>query len=131
MPTLDTTVLVRFLVSNDPRQARRAETFAADAARKREPLFVPLTVTLELEWVSDSRYGLSRERILATLSSLLETREVEFQEEASVDRALFFYRTQRGDFAECLHLGCAITNDRLPFVTFDRQAARLAGAQLA
>jgi predicted nucleic-acid-binding protein len=56
---------------------------------------------------------------------LLETREIEFQDEASVERALFFYRSKKADFAECLHLGCAVIHDRLPLVTFDRQAAEL------
>jgi len=117
---LDTNVLVRLLVSDDQQQARRAEMLAADAERTGEALFVPLTVALELEWVLRSRYGFSKERILTTLASLLETREIEFQEEASVERALFLYRAQRADFAECLHLGCAITNERLPLFTFDR-----------
>jgi predicted nucleic-acid-binding protein len=130
VPTVDTNVLVRLLVSDDPKQARHAEALAKDAERTGEPLFVPLTVALELEWVLRSRYGFARAVVLKTLASLLETREIEFQDEASVERALFFYRTRNADFAECLHLGCAITSGRLPLVTFDRQAAKLAGAQL-
>jgi predicted nucleic-acid-binding protein len=130
VPTLDTNVLVRLLVSDDVKQARRAEALAKDAERTGEPLFVPLTVALELEWVLRSRYTFPKALVLKTLVNLLETREIEFQDEASVERALFFYRTRNADFAECLHLGCAITSNRLPLVTFDRGAARLAGAQL-
>jgi predicted nucleic-acid-binding protein len=130
LSTLDTNVLVRLLVSDDVQQARQAEMLAADAERTGEALFVPLTVALELEWVLRSRYGFAKERILMTFASLLETREIEFQEEASVERALFLYRAQRADFAECLHVCCAITNERLPLVTFDRQAAKLPGARL-
>ena len=93
-------------------------------------MFVPLTVMLELEWVLRSRYRFSKDAVLSALVNLLETREIEFQDEASVERALFFYRSKRADFAECLHLGCAVTHDRLPLVTFDRQAAGLEGAKL-
>jgi predicted nucleic-acid-binding protein len=100
------------------------------SARTGEPLFVPLTVILELEWVLRARYRFPKDTVLATLVSLLETREIEFQDEPSLERALFFYRSQRADFAECLHLGCAVTHDRLPLWTFDRQAARLEGAKL-
>jgi predicted nucleic-acid-binding protein len=85
---------------------------------------------LELEWVLRSRYRFSKDVVLATLVNLLETREIEFQDEGSVERALFFYRSKNADFAECLHLGCAVTQERLPLVTFDAQAARLDGAQL-
>ena len=130
MPTLDTNVLVRLLVGDDPRQAAQAEALARESAEAAEPLFVPLTVMLELEWVLRSRYRFPKDAVLSTLVNLLETREIEFQDEASVERALFFYRSKRADFAECLHLGCAVTHDRLPLVTFDRQAAGLEGAKL-
>jgi len=121
---------VRLLVGDDRRQAAQAQTLARESAETNEPLFVPLTVMPELEWVLRSRYRFSKDAVLSALVNLLETREVEFQDEASVERALFFYRSKRADFAECLHLGCAVTHDRLPFVTFDRQAAGLEGAKL-
>lgn len=130
MPTLDTNVLVRLLVGDDLRQAAQAEALARESAEAEEALFVPLTVTLELEWVLRSRYRFRKDAVLSTLVSLLETREIEFQDEGSVERALFFYRSTNADFAECLHLGCAVTHERLPLVTFDVQAARLDGAQL-
>lgn len=130
MPGLDTNILVRLLVDDDPRQAAKVEALVFASERKREPLFLPLTVTLELEWVLRSRYHFSKDAVLSTLSNLLETREITFQDEASVERALYFYRSQKADFAECLHLGCAMTHGQLPFLTFDRQAARLEGAEL-
>lgn len=100
------------------------------AARSGESRFVPLTVVLELEWVLRSRYEFPKERMLATLSSLLETRELAFQDEAAVEHALHYYRHSKLDFAECLHLGCAASAGRLPLMTFDRAAARVAGAKL-
>jgi predicted nucleic-acid-binding protein len=128
--TLDTNVLVRLLVGDDTRQGAQAEALARRSADTGEPLFVPLTVTLELEWVLRSRYEFKKEAVLATLVKLLETRELEFQDEPSVERALFYYRSTNADFAECLHLGCATSHGRLPFVTFDRRAAKLEGADL-
>ncbi len=91
---------------------------------------MPLTVTLELEWLLRSRYDFTKVVSLTTLARLLETRELELQDEPSVERALFFYRSMKVDFAECLNLGCAIGHGRLPFVTFDQQAAKLDGAEL-
>jgi predicted nucleic-acid-binding protein len=130
MPALDTNVLVRLLVSDDARQAARVRALIEDISSLNEALFVPLTVTLELEWVLRARYGFPREAILTTLVSLLETRELEFQDEASVERALFFYRSTNADFAECLHVGSTITHNRAPLLTFDRTASRLEGAEL-
>ena len=130
MPALDTNVLVRLLVGDDAPQLARVRALIEDSARLDEALFVPLTVTLELEWVLRARYGFAKDAILTTLVGLLETRELEFQDEASVERALFFYRSTNADFAECLHIGSTITHDRTPFLAFDRTASRLEGAEL-
>ena len=130
MPALDTNVLVRLLVDDDVRQSALARNLVNSIGDRDEPLFVPLTVTLELEWVLRARFGFSRDTILSTLVRLLETRELEFQDEASIERALFFYRSTPADFAECLHLGSAITSERRPLLTFDRTASRLEGAEL-
>ena len=53
MKALDTNVVVRYLTGDDPAQAARARA-AVDAG----PVFVPVTVLLESEWVLRSRYGL-------------------------------------------------------------------------
>lgn len=129
MPALDTNVLVRLLVGDDADQARHARAAIARAARGGESLYIPLTVLLELEWVLRVSYGYSKDHVLATVSALLEAREIECQDEASVERALHHYREGGADFAECLHLGCATTAGRLPLWTFDRRAARLPGTR--
>ena len=46
MRALDTNVLVRALVQDDAAQGRRAEAFLSA-----QPVYVPVTVILELEWV--------------------------------------------------------------------------------
>jgi predicted nucleic-acid-binding protein len=122
--------LVRFLAGDDAKQTAQAKALMQRAARTGESLFVPLTVMLELEWVLRSRYEYPKEQVLASLSSLLETRELVFQDEAAVEHALHYYRRSRVDFAECLHLGCAAAAGRLPLMTFDRAAARVEGAKL-
>jgi predicted nucleic-acid-binding protein len=129
MPSLDTNVLARLLVGDDPSQARVARAAIARAHRDGVPLFVPLTVVLELEWVLRVAYGYSKQQVTATFSALLEARELEVQDEGSVERALHYYGEGGADFAECLHLGCASTAGRLPLWTFDRRAARLPGTR--
>jgi predicted nucleic-acid-binding protein len=128
MPTLDTNVLVRLLVGDDADQARLAGEAVARAIRDSTPLFVPLTVLLELEWVLRVSYGYSKAQLTTTLSALLEARELELQDEGAVERALHYWREGSADFAECLHLGCAAAAERLPLWTFDRQAGRLPDA---
>jgi predicted nucleic-acid-binding protein len=118
------------LAADDVSQSAHARALMQRAARMGESLYVPLTVVLELEWVMRSRYGCAKEKVLTMLSSLLEARELTFQDEAAVEHALHYYRRKRIDFAECLHLGCAAAAVQLPMYTFDRTAARVEGAKL-
>jgi len=129
MPALDTNLLVRFLVGDDPARFALVKRFVEEAAEDDE-LFVPLTVSLELEWVLRSRYGFDADTISTTYHRLLETRELSFQDEASLERALGLFDERLAGFADCLHLAIAMTGDRMPMTTFDRKAARMPGVSL-
>lgn len=129
MPTLDTNVLVRFLVRDDPKQSSEADQYIAQFADFESLLFVPLTVALETEWVLRSRYGFPKTDVIDVFVSLLETREILFQDEASIERALFLYRENNIDFADCMHLASAYTHNHLPMVSFDKQATRIEGVE--
>ena len=130
MASVDTNVLVRLLTGDDAVQSGEAREYVRRAEHEGNRLYVPLTVTLELEWVLRSRFGYNKDQVLIALSSLLKTREFDFQDETAVENALNSYRQNRVDFAECLHAGCAASADQLPFLTFDRSAAHIPGAQL-
>ena len=129
MPALDTNVLVRFLVRDDEVQHRQAVAFI-ESTGETGSLFVPLTVALELEWVLRSRYKVGKDVVVQTYARLLESRELVFQDEPSVERALSLYDEHSADFADCLHLALGIGHDETPLVTFDRKAARMPRATL-
>jgi predicted nucleic-acid-binding protein len=130
LPGLDTNVLVRWLVDDDPRQSARARKLFTSARDSSLPLYVPVTVMLELEWVLRSRYGFDKVTVLRTFNALLETQELEFQAEDALEQALHFYRQGSADFADCLHAGQCRAADRQPLLTFDEKAARLPGFHL-
>lgn len=130
MPGLDTNVLVRWILDDDQRQAARVQRLFEEVRAQRSPLFVPSTVMLELEWVLRSRYRLDKSTILGAFNALLETQELEFQDEPALERALSFYRQSSADFADCLHAGQCGSADRAPMITFDATAARLPSVEL-
>lgn len=129
MPALDTNVLVRYLVADDKKQFQLAKAFIEDAALT-EPLFVPVSVSVELEWVLRSLYELDKAVILTVFNRLLEAREIEFQEESSIEITLSLYADSNADFADCLHIASAYSSERVPLMTFDRKASRVVGAKL-
>lgn len=130
MPGLDTNILVRWLVDDDAAQSRRIAALFASLTGRDGALFVPLTVMLELEWVLRSRYGFGKPDILLAMNTLLETRELAFQDEPAIERALHAYRQGSADFADCLHAAACWTEGHSPLLTLGAKAARLADAAL-
>lgn len=129
MPALDTNVLVRYLIADDRKQFELAKQFIEEAITN-EALFIPLSVSVELEWVLRSLYEIKKVMIITTFNRLLEAREIEFQEESAIEIALSLYAENNADFADCLHIASAHTQGRVPLVTFDRKASKVEGAKL-
>ena len=125
MPGLDTHVLVRWLVEDDTRQVAKAQSLFDQALVRQQTLFVPSAVSLELEWVLRSRYQLDKGAVVRAFSALLEAQELEFQDEAALERALHRYRQGSADFADCLHACLCSTAGHAPLLSFDEKAARL------
>ena len=125
---IDTNVVVRLIVSDDAEQTRLARKLVADATSGEEMVLVSLLVLLESEWVLRSRYGFHCEAVLSIFRSLLEARELSFEDEPALEEALFHWKDSPCDFSDCLitahnrQLGCRAT------ATFDGRAARLPGA---
>jgi predicted nucleic-acid-binding protein len=124
---LDTNVLVRYLVRDDQLQFEKARRLIKRESNKGESVLVSLLVLLETEWVLRSRYELSKPEILSTFSTLLDVADLAFEDEPSVEHALYSWKDSVADFADCLiearnlRLGCHAT------ATFDGQALKLPG----
>lgn len=118
MIALDTSVVVRVLTRDDPKQTEIASRVMAT-----EHLWLCKSVLLETEWVLRHRYRLRREAIDHAFRRLLGFRRLEVEDRAVVGRAMSWY--SRGmDFADALHL--ASSRSALQFVTFDRDLATTA-----
>ena len=129
MAALDTNVLVRYLVADNAKQYKAARDLI-DGAESDEVHFIPVSVIIELEWVLRSQYNQGKVKILDLFNKLLESRELEFQEDASIEIALSLYADNNVDFVDCLHIGTAFSRKKTPLMSFDRKASRLAGTML-
>ena len=130
MASLDTNVLVRYLVQEDEQQFLRARKLIRAAVRAGETLYIPITVMLELEWVLRSNFKLSKVQVTNTLSALLSSHELSFESETAVEIALVLYVKGTADFADCMHVALAHMAGESPLWTFDRAAAKVDGAKL-
>jgi predicted nucleic-acid-binding protein len=130
MPALDTNVLVRYVVQDDSGQLAAARRLIDRCVAEGQSLFVPVTVTLELEWVLRASYGYVKDDVLQVLSNLFSAAELTFESERALEVALQLYREGSADFADCLHIGLATEAGQQPLWTFDKGAVKVAGAQL-
>lgn len=113
MRAVDTNVLVRYLIGDEPEQAARART-VVDAGE----VFVSTTVLLESEWVLRGVYGFGGGEVAAALRAFSGLPGVSVENPALLIEALDL--TERGiDFADALHLGAASSCDVM--LTFDRR----------
>ena len=125
MSGVDTNVLIRWLVGDDDAQTARVEVLFETAQAEGSVFLVPCTVALEVEWVLRSRYRFAKPAVLQAFNALLETRELDFQHEDALERALHRYCEGSADFADCLHAGLCSTAGEAPLLTFDERASRL------
>ena len=130
MPALDTNVLVRFLVQDDAGQLATARRLMERCIAAQQPLFVPITVTLELEWVLRSNFKRPKDEVISVLSGLLSATELALESEGAVEVALASYAEGSADFSDCVHAALAVQAGHKPLWTFDKAAARVDGAAL-
>ena len=126
---LDTNVIVRYVIRDNPDQARLASTLINSLSADNRA-FLPLVVMVELAWVLRSSYQLQRQEIAILLDGLLRTKELLIEQAELVGQALYRYANSPADFADCLIERCATTAGCDLVFTFDRTASVAAGMRL-
>jgi predicted nucleic acid-binding protein len=123
MPAVDTNVLVRLLVRDDPKRVRAAESFVQEGA------WVSLLALAETTWVLASAYDIAPDRIANGIELLLDHKQLFLQDRSSVKAALAaFRRHPKLGFPDCLMVEVARAAGHSPLGTFDTDLARLEGA---
>ena len=125
---LDTSVLVRYIMRDDPVQTELA-TRLVDSLDESEQGFVSVIALVETAWVMTRLYHIPRNGIIDAIRRLLGAAEILLEREHTVRRALA-RMSEGADLSDALiaelgsHAGCRET------VTFDRRASARAGMQL-
>jgi predicted nucleic-acid-binding protein len=129
MTGLDTNVIVRYIMQDDPGQSRLA-TVLIEKLTEESPGFLSLVCLTELVWVLESAYDLARHQVVEVLSTLIAIDVLKIERLSVVAAAVRNFKHGTADFADCLierssaSAGCEQT------VTFDRSAARTANMML-
>lgn len=129
MMGLDTNVLVRYIMQDDPAQSAKA-TALVESLDADRPGFIALVSVVELYWVLTSCYELSDAQAVEALEAVIRTKQFVVERVEVVVRALRVFQAGKSDWPDCLiersaaHAGCSQT------MTFDKRAARYAGMAL-
>ena len=128
---VDTNILVRFLVRDDEQQATIVYDLLKKAETEKEMLFVPLLVVLELIWVLDSAYAISRNEILDSICDLMSMPIFKFEQPQTLQQFVSSAKANQYDLPDLLIAHCAKANGCERTLTLDRKASRSALFKLA
>ena len=119
---LDTNVIVRYLIEDDPAQARAAAKMI-DSLSEENPGFLSLVVMAELVWVLEASYGFEKNEIVKVIENLLRSEELIVEQTELVAQALRIFRVNRAGFTDCLIERCGDAAQCHYTATFDKHAA--------
>jgi predicted nucleic-acid-binding protein len=126
MVGLDTNVLVRLVLDDDPAQAVAARRWFARATATTGVMVDPIALC-EFVWVLRARYRLGKAEALAVIEQLLETSGVTCLHEDQVRAAVDAWRNGPADFADYLMRDRYRAAGAGRMVTFDRVLAAESG----
>jgi predicted nucleic-acid-binding protein len=118
MLAVDTNVVIRIMMDDDPVQNGRALQIF-----DRETIFLAKSVVLETEWVLRSLYRLHPARFAGAVEAMISLENVRCEDETAVRQALAWHQAGM-DFADALHL--ASSTRATQFVTFDQDMIKAA-----
>lgn len=127
---LDTNVLVRYVVQDDPAQSAIATKLIETRLSQDSPGFVTAVTLCELVWVLTDCYAADRAKIGTVIEALLATRQIRVERADLAWRALRSWGATAADFSDALIGEIVADYDGEKTVTFDRKAAKLPGFEL-
>jgi len=126
---LDTNVLIRFLVRDNPEQADAARALL-EGLTTDNPGFICREVMIEVFWVLERSYRFSREQIASIVIELMDTETLVIEDDNDVAQATIAYRQGGTDFSDLMILAAANRVGAQPLYTFDRRLSHLQGTAL-
>ena len=130
MTGLDTNIVLRYLLQDDPRQSPLANRVVEGQLTTENPGFINIVAILEIVWVLRSLLKRTPAEIAAHLEQLLAADTLNVQNENQVFEAAFALKCGTGEFEDVLlgaidaWKGCAHT------LTLDRRTLRSPHFQL-
>ena len=127
---LDTNVLIRHIMQDDPLQSPKATRIIERQLSKEDPGFISLATILETAWVLESSFRLSPHELAAAIERMLQIETLTIQNEHEVSAAVKVLKINQGAFDDALIGALGSWANCTHTLTFDKKASRLPGFEL-
>lgn len=127
---IDTNILLRLWLDDDPSQNARIDALLARHATAPGSLLVTDVVLVEAVWTLRSAYAQDKAAQLLAVRSLLDEPAFAFEDRAAIEQAVEWFDKGRCGLPDCLvaarhaRMGCEFT------ATFDRRMRALPGVKV-
>ena len=121
MKALDTSILIRYLVQDDPVQSPRANKIV-EKLTEQSPGFVTVVVIAEMAWVLRSRYKATPSEIADAVERILSIASLKVQNEQQVYEAVVATRSGHGTLADALICSLGKSAGCTSTLTFDNRS---------
>lgn len=122
---LDTNVVIRYLVQDEPIQSNKANHIIEKVVADGEILFISQITLCEIVWVLERCYSISKKERIDVINQLLQTPNIRIESDAVARQALQDFEYCDGvDFSDCI-IGRQNSSNNCTFTyTFDKKAAK-------
>lgn len=124
MKGVDTNILVRFLTGDDEIQAEKVYRIFKQCEQEKTQLLVPLLVILELIWVLESAYRISRDQVLDSISDLIIMPVLKFENLSVLQQFVQAAKNNSYDLSDLLIAHSAKFQNCDNVITFDKKASK-------
>ena len=130
MYAIDTNILIRYIVEDNPEQAQKAAEAIEQLTTEKQG-FISCIVLCELNWVLKTAYKISKRERVATLQKVLSVPVFEIEKLDCCLKALRSYEKGQADFSDYLIQQIGEKHGYEILLTFDQKASRETGFQSA
>jgi len=124
MKALDANILIRFLVKDDERQSKKVYILLKQAEEEKIEFYVPLLVLIEIIWVLESAYDISRDDIIESIGELLAMPILKFESQDIIRQSLNYSMRSKINLSDIL-IACSAKNSGCErVVTFDKKVSK-------
>jgi predicted nucleic-acid-binding protein len=121
---IDSSILLRYILEDDPVWTQPATRFINEECTIDDPGYVSAVVLAEVTWTLRRINGFSAQRIYQFVTELLDTDNLVVENESAVEKALAAFKRGDAGFADCLISALNQSAGAAPTFSIDKGAIK-------